>query len=279
MTFTAGAVSTSQSTVVASPTSVTADGSTPSTITVTLNDANNNPVSGKTVTLAKTRSGDAQHQRRFGTQFINRRGDIHRDIHDRRGGCLSGRRRDGFQSAYHPDTNGHLHRQRGFGDAIDGDGIARVSDSGRFHHFNDYRHPEQYEQQSGFGQDGDAGENLGSGDAHHQRRFRAQFDNGVVTFTVKSTTAGADVFTATDTTDSVTITPTGTVTFTAGAASQLVFTTQPSASTVAGVAFAQQPVVTIENQYGNTVTSGADSTVSVALTLTTGTVLLAGRLR
>jgi hypothetical protein len=98
----------------------------------------------------------------------------------------------------------------------------------------------------------------------------------VVTFTVKSTTAGADVFTATDTTDSVTVAQTGTVTFTAGAASQVVFTTQPSASTVAGVAFAQQPVVTIEDQFGNTVTSGSDSTVSVALTLTTGVGSLGG---
>jgi hypothetical protein len=63
---------------------------------------------------------------------------------------------------------------------------------------------------------------------------------------------------------------------TVGAASQLVFTTQPSASTVAGVAFAQQPVVTIEDAGGNTVTSGADSTVSVGLTLTTGTGALGG---
>jgi alpha-L-rhamnosidase len=60
------------------------------------------------------------------------------------------------------------------------------------------------------------------------------------------------------------------------AASQLVVTTQPSASTVAGVAFAQQPVVTIEDQFGNTVTSGADSTVSVGLALTTGTGALGG---
>ena len=52
VTFTAGAVSAAHSTVVAFPTSVTADGSTTSTITVTLKDAHNNPVAGKTVTLA-----------------------------------------------------------------------------------------------------------------------------------------------------------------------------------------------------------------------------------
>jgi len=52
--FADGVASAEQSSVSASPTSVTADGSTTSTITVTLNDVDNNPVSGKTVTLAKT---------------------------------------------------------------------------------------------------------------------------------------------------------------------------------------------------------------------------------
>jgi hypothetical protein len=42
------------STVAASPTAVTADGSTTSTITVTLKDGSSSPLSGKTVTLAQT---------------------------------------------------------------------------------------------------------------------------------------------------------------------------------------------------------------------------------
>ncbi len=63
---------------------------------------------------------------------------------------------------------------------------------------------------------------------------------------------------------------------TAGAAARLVFTTQPSSSTVAGVAFATQPVVTIEDALGNTVTSGVDSTKSVVLTLSTGAGALGG---
>ena len=53
VTFTAGPASATVSTVAASPTSVTADGSTTSTITVTLLDANSNPASGRTVTLAQ----------------------------------------------------------------------------------------------------------------------------------------------------------------------------------------------------------------------------------
>ncbi|MEI6607150.1 MAG: invasin domain 3-containing protein, partial [Verrucomicrobiota bacterium] len=56
VTFTAAgtAVSASNSTVVAAPSSVLADGSATSTLTVTLKDAGNNLVAGKTVTLAKT---------------------------------------------------------------------------------------------------------------------------------------------------------------------------------------------------------------------------------
>src|SRR3972149_4880328 len=54
VTFTAGAVDAGTSTVTANPTTVTADGVASSTITVTLRDTNNNPVSGKTVTLAAT---------------------------------------------------------------------------------------------------------------------------------------------------------------------------------------------------------------------------------
>lgn len=50
-TVTAGTPSASKSTVNMSPNSVPADGATTSTITVTLLDANSNPVSGKTVTL------------------------------------------------------------------------------------------------------------------------------------------------------------------------------------------------------------------------------------
>ncbi|MCX6879552.1 MAG: DUF2341 domain-containing protein [Verrucomicrobia bacterium] len=56
VTFIAGPVSASGSTVAASPTSVLADGTTASTVTVTLKDANGNPVSGKSVTLASSRS-------------------------------------------------------------------------------------------------------------------------------------------------------------------------------------------------------------------------------
>jgi len=61
-----------------------------------------------------------------------------------------------------------------------------------------------------------------------------------------------------------------------GAAAQLAFSTQPSASTVLNVPFATQPVVQIQDASGNLVTNGADATVNVALTLTTGIGVLGG---
>ena len=51
--FVAGPVSAGKSTVAASPGSVTADGSSASTVTVALADAHSNPVAGKTVALVK----------------------------------------------------------------------------------------------------------------------------------------------------------------------------------------------------------------------------------
>ena len=55
ITFLANLVSASQSTVAASPSSLPADGSTPSTVTVTLKDSAGNPVSGRSVSLSSSR--------------------------------------------------------------------------------------------------------------------------------------------------------------------------------------------------------------------------------
>src|SRR5204863_7939635 len=61
VTVTAGGVSAGQSTVVAAPSSITA-GTEPSTITVTANDANGNPIPGATVVLAASGSGNTVTQ-------------------------------------------------------------------------------------------------------------------------------------------------------------------------------------------------------------------------
>ena len=66
---------------------------------------------------------------------------------------------------------------------------------------------------------------------------------------------------------SMTTITSGTITVKASTATKVVFTTQPSASTVTGGVFAVQPVVTIQDAEGNTVTT---ATSNVVLTLTTG---------
>ena len=94
--------------------------------------------------------------------------------------------------------------------------------------------------------------------------------NGESVFTITSTTAGVDVFTATSLREPAVIDPTATVTFTPGAPAQLTFGVQPS-SAVAGQAI--HPAVTIEirDAFGNLVT---DSTA--AITLRSSTTALTG---
>jgi hypothetical protein len=58
VTFTAGAPSAGTTTFVASPTTVTADGSSLSTLTVSVRDANGNPVAGQGVSVASTGTGN-----------------------------------------------------------------------------------------------------------------------------------------------------------------------------------------------------------------------------
>ncbi len=70
-TFTAGTVSAIQSSVSASPVSVNANGTAASTITVTLKDAFNNPVSGKTVTLTQPGAGVSTIGAASGTSNTN----------------------------------------------------------------------------------------------------------------------------------------------------------------------------------------------------------------
>ena len=94
---------------------------------------------------------------------------------------------------------------------------------------------------------------------------------GVATFGgCTITTAGTYTLTATD--GSLTSAVSGSFTISAAAANKLSFTQSPS-NTVAGVAFASQPVVTVQDQYGNTVTT---DTSSVTIAVTGGTATLSG---
>src|SRR5207237_9630398 len=56
----------------------------------------------------------------------------------------------------------------------------------------------------------------------------------------------------------------GSFTISAAAASKLVIQTQPSATATAGVVFAQQPVIRIEDQFGNLLTADNSTVVTAA---------------
>lgn len=117
---------------------------------------------------------------------------------------------------------------------------------------------------------------LGSGAAALAGTLTVTAVHGVATFTdlridgtigsrTVKVTAGA--FTAT--TDPITVN--------AGAPSQLVVVFQPSANATAGVAFANQPKVAIQDQFGNLVTTATGNQVTAAIT-TGGAPALAGTL-
>ncbi len=103
--------------------------------------------------------------------------------------------------------------------------------------------------------------------------------NGVASFSglsSRSATA-ADTLVATATLNGAPVTATSqSFAITPGAAAQVVFTSEPSATSASLTAFAQQPVVAIEDQYGNLVNTGADATATITLALSQGTGILSG---
>jgi hypothetical protein len=90
---------------------------------------------------------------------------------------------------------------------------------------------------------------------------------------VKDSTVEAVTYTATDTTDSTTITQTAPVTFTAGPATKLVYTTVPSTGT-AGTAFS----VTVQSQDANGNPASPTSTTTITLSKASGGGTLSGTL-
>jgi hypothetical protein len=81
--------------------------------------------------------------------------------------------------------------------------------------------------------------------------------SGVATFTVKSTTTAADVFSATDTTDSTPITQTATVTFTAGALDHFAFSPSPITGTYTAGTPITGMTISAQDANNNTVTTFA----------------------
>jgi hypothetical protein len=96
---------------------------------------------------------------------------------------------------------------------------------------------------------------------------------GLVTFTNLSHNVATNI-TVLFTSGTLTNTTSGTIAISAAAADHLTIQTQPSTTATAGVAFAQQPVLRIEDAFGNRLTS--DNSTVVTATRSTGTGSLQG---
>jgi hypothetical protein len=79
----------------------------------------------------------------------------------------------------------------------------------------------------------------------------AALSEGIQTFSLTNKTEGSQTVTASDVTELFITNGSAVLTVNSAAASALAIGTQPSATAVAGLAFAQEPVVYIEDQFGN----------------------------
>jgi MBG domain (YGX type)/YDG domain/Bacterial Ig-like domain (group 3)/Invasin, domain 3/Kelch motif len=258
---TAGAATAGNSTVSASPTSVVADGSSTSTITVTLKDAYNNLANGRTVTLGQ---GSGHSTISPASGITNSSGVVTFTVKDTTAEAVT------YTATDTTDSNLVITQT-----------AAVTFTPGALDHF-------LVEKSGG----GAIGTQI-AGTAFALRVTAKDVNNNTVTsftstasLTSTGTLTGSPVTTAAFTAgvldpQSVTITSTGSVTITAtassktgisaaftvnaGPATQLAFTTQP-AGAVAGTAFTTQPKVTVQDANGNTVT-----TSSAPITLAMGT--------
>src|SRR6266481_3290967 len=97
--------------------------------------------------------------------------------------------------------------------------------------------------------------------------------SGVASFADLSISGTAGNYTLSFSATGLTAAVSGPITLSAGAATQLTLTTQPSAAAQSGVAFAQQPVLQLRDGAGNPVSQAG---VSVTATIATGTGTLGG---
>ena len=273
VTLTPGAASLANSTITASPTSITADGSTTSTLTVQLKDAqgNNLTASGGTVTIVKTTGPTL---------------------------TLSAVTDNG-NGTYTATVKGSTTGTATFTASVGGSALTNASNpvtvtlaaSAATKLAITTQPSTSTASGTAFAQQPvvtiqDAAGNtvtsstaavtltLSTGTGTLSGTTTVNAVAGVATFSGLSLNlAGTDKVLTASSGALTTATTSPAFTITAGAATKLAITTQPSTSTASGTAFAQQPVVTIQDAAGNTVTS---STAAVTLTLSTGTGTLSG---
>ena len=267
VSFTVGPVSAGASTVMASPTSVVADGSTSSTITVTLFDGFSHPVSGKTVTLAQ---GTGSSTISPPSATTNASGVATFTVKDTKAETVTYTAKDSTDNvtitqtaqvtftAGTPTAANSTVTANPTSVTADGTTTSTITVTLEDAHNNPVS-----------GKTVSLGQ--GGGSSTISPASATTSASGVATFTVKDTKAEPVIYTANDTSDAVTVTQTATVTFTPGALAKFVFAPISSPQT-AGSAF--NVTITAEDANGNTVTGfnadGNNVTISSTGTLSGG---------
>ncbi|MGH7567794.1 MAG: Ig-like domain-containing protein [Gemmatimonadales bacterium] len=251
-----GPVSPTQTTVTAAPATITAGGAA-STITVTARDQFGNVIKGKAVTLAATGSGNTLTQLSTPT-----------DVNGVATGTLSSTKAEaksvsatvGGVAITQPATvtvnpaavSAGLSTLSATSPIIAGSGTSTITVTARDAFSNPIPLATVVLAATG------PGNTLTQPDS-------ATNASGVATGTLSSTAAGNKVVSATI--DTVPITQTDTVVVTAGLATKLFITTEPSATAQSGVAFAPQPAVRLRDAGDNNVSQAG---VVITATVATG---------
>src|SRR5262249_23805496 len=114
--------------------------------------------------------------------------------------------------------------------------------------------------------------NLTSSDSNATLPANAALVSGTSTFSVTLNTVGSQTLTTSDLTDgSKTANTSPTITVGGGTPRKLTLQTQPSATATAGIPFAQQPVIRVEDAGGNLVTTDNGRVITVARGMGTAT--------
>ena len=228
VTFTAGSVSKSVSTVNQSPSSVPADGATTSTITVTLEDANGNAVPNKTVTLSQ---GAGLSTISAPSGVSNASGVVTFTVKDTHAQSVTYTATDTTDTIAITDTatvifygpaSKTLSSVNQSPSSVPADGATTSTITVTLEDANGNAVPNKTVTLS-----------QGAGLSTISAPSGVSNASGVVTFTVKDTHAQSVTYTATDTTDTVTITDTATVVFYGTASSSLSTVNQSPSSVLA----------------------------------------------
>ena len=268
VTFQGGTPTAAQSTVTASPLSVPADGSTTSTITVTLKDSAGNPVSGSTVTLGQG-GGASTISAASGPSDLN--GVVTFTVKDSTPQTVTYTATDTTDSVIVSQTANVIFTGTPTAaqstvsaspTSVLDNGVATSTVTVTLKDLNS--NPV-------------AGKTVTLGQAGGSSTISSASGpsnaSGVVTFTVKDATAEAVTYTATDTTDSVTVTQTATVTYQGGTptAAQSTVSASPTSVLDNGVATSTVTVTLLDSAgnpvSGKTVTlgqAGGSSTIGAA---------------